>query len=159
MLPPSLSEQPPGAALTSPSPQVMMEGRIQLQQQTIKALHEEQESQKQGFEEEVAEYKEQIKQHSLTIVSLEKKLQKVTEHHKKIEEEIAALKDNDLGRSQETRGPFVRGAGSGHPVGPQGPMGKERASARREARSLPGAPFRSRDTTRSGAFEAQGRPR
>nr|KAF6381976.1 forkhead associated phosphopeptide binding domain 1 [Pipistrellus kuhlii] len=85
---------------TAKTKMIMMEGRIQLQQQTIKALHEEQESQKQGFEEEVAEYKEQIKQHSLTIVSLEKKLQKVTEHHKKIEEEIAALKDNDLAQEQ-----------------------------------------------------------
>ncbi|CAK6440633.1 unnamed protein product [Pipistrellus nathusii] len=95
---------------TAKTKMVMMEGRIQLQQQTIKALHEEQESQKQGFEEEVAEYKEQIKQHSLTIVSLEKKLQKVTEHHKKIEEEIAALKDNDL--AQE------KGAQQDRPPGP-----------------------------------------
>lgn len=83
-------------------PQVMMEGRIQLQQQTIKALQEEQESQKRGFEEEIVEYKEQIKQHSQTIVSLEKRLRKVTEHHKKIEGEIATLKDNDSGRSPET---------------------------------------------------------
>ncbi|KAK1340474.1 hypothetical protein QTO34_019044 [Cnephaeus nilssonii] len=87
---------------TAKTKMIMMEGRIQLQQQTIKALHEEQESQKRGFEEEVVEYKEQIKQHSLTIVSLEKRLKKVTEHHKKIEEEIATLKDNDLGRSRET---------------------------------------------------------
>lgn len=106
-----------------------MEGRIQLQQQTIKALHEEQESQKRGFEEEVVEYKEQIKQHSLTIVSLEKRLKKVTEHHKKIEEEIATLKDNDLGRSRETLRTLRVGAGSDCPVGPKRLMGKKRASA------------------------------
>lgn len=81
----------------------MMEGRIQLLQQTIKALQEEQESQKHGFEEETLEYKEQIRQHSQTIVSLEKRLRKVTEHHKKIEGEIATLKDNDPGRSKEPR--------------------------------------------------------
>lgn len=105
-----------------------MEGRVQLQQQTIKALHAEQESQKQGFEEEVMEYREQIKQHSLTIVSLEKRLKKVTDHHKKIEGEIATLKDNDLGRSKETlRNPSV-GAGSDGPVGAERLMGRKRAS-------------------------------
>lgn len=107
----------------------MMEGRIQLQQQTIKALHKERESQKPGFEEEVMGYKEQIKQHSLTIVSLEKRLRKVTEHHRKIEEELAVLKDNGLGRSKETRRNLSVGAGSGCPVGPERLLGKKRASA------------------------------
>lgn len=79
-----------------------MEERIQLQQQTVKALQEEQNSQKHGFETEIREYKEQIKQHSQTIVSLEERLQKVTEHHKKIEGEIATLKDSDPGQSKET---------------------------------------------------------
>lgn len=74
-----------------------MEERIQLQQQAVKALREEQDSQKHGFETEIREYKEQIKQHSQTIVSLEERLQKVTEHHKKIEGEIATLKDSDPG--------------------------------------------------------------
>lgn len=75
---------------------------MQLQQQAIKALQEEQKSQKHEFEEEIVEYKEQIKQHSQTIVSLENRLQKVTEHHKKIEGEIATLKDNDPGWSKGT---------------------------------------------------------
>ncbi|XP_049733947.1 forkhead-associated domain-containing protein 1 isoform X7 [Elephas maximus indicus] len=79
--------------------EIMMEERTLLQQQTIKALQDERESQKHGFEKEIAEYKEQIKQHSQTIVSLEERLQKVTQHHKKIEGEIAALKDNDPGPS------------------------------------------------------------
>ncbi|XP_037002021.2 forkhead-associated domain-containing protein 1 [Artibeus jamaicensis] len=88
---------------TARTKMVMMEGRVQLQQQTIKALQEEQESQKRGFEEEIMEYKEQIKQHSQTIVSLEKRLRKVTEHHKKIEGEIATLKDNDSAQEKEAQ--------------------------------------------------------
>lgn len=76
---------------------------MQLQQQTIKALQEEQKSEKHKFEAEILEYKEQIKQHSQTIVSLEKRLQKVTEHHQKIEGEIATLKSGDSGWSKETR--------------------------------------------------------
>ncbi|XP_070260240.1 forkhead-associated domain-containing protein 1 isoform X5 [Myotis yumanensis] len=88
---------------TAKTKMIMMEGRIQLQQQTIKALQEERESLKPGFEEEVMGYKEQIKQHSLTIVSLEKRLRKVTEHHQKIEEELAALKNNDLAQEKATQ--------------------------------------------------------
>ncbi|XP_045835158.1 forkhead-associated domain-containing protein 1 [Meles meles] len=80
---------------TTKTKMLVMEERIQLQQQTVKALQEEHNSQKHGFETEIREYKEQIKQHSQTIVSLEERLQKVTEHHKKIEGEIATLKDSD----------------------------------------------------------------
>ncbi|XP_027459762.2 forkhead-associated domain-containing protein 1 isoform X2 [Zalophus californianus] len=80
---------------TAKTKMLIMEERIQLQQRTVKALQEEQDSQKHGFETEIRKYKEQIKQHSQTIVSLEERLQKVTEHHKKIEGEIATLKDND----------------------------------------------------------------
>lgn len=75
---------------------------MQLQQHTVKALQEEQEAQKLGFETEILEYKEQIRQHSQTIVSLEERLQKVTAHHRKIEGEIATLKDGDPGGSKET---------------------------------------------------------
>ncbi|XP_077927923.1 forkhead-associated domain-containing protein 1 [Halichoerus grypus] len=80
---------------TAKTKMLIMEERIQLEQQTVKALQEEQDSQKHGFETEIREYKEQIKQHSQTIVSLEERLQKVTEHHKKIEGEIATLKDSN----------------------------------------------------------------
>uniref|UniRef100_A0A8D2BBY9 Forkhead associated phosphopeptide binding domain 1 n=1 Tax=Sciurus vulgaris TaxID=55149 RepID=A0A8D2BBY9_SCIVU len=73
---------------------IMMEEQIILQQLTVKSLQDQRESQKHGFEEEIMEYKEQIKQHSHTIVSLEERLQRVTQHHKQIEEEIASLKDN-----------------------------------------------------------------
>ena len=79
-------------------PQIVMEERLQ---HTVKALRDEQEAQKHGFETEVVEYKEQIRQHSQTIVSLEERLQTVTARHRKIEGEIATLKDNDPGRSKE----------------------------------------------------------
>ncbi|KAM8959051.1 forkhead-associated domain-containing protein 1 isoform 4-T4 [Lycaon pictus] len=85
--------------------ELVMEERIQLQQQAVKALREEQDSQKHGFETEIREYKEQIKQHSQTIVSLEERLQKVTEHHKKIEGEIATLKDSDPAQEVTQREP------------------------------------------------------
>uniref|UniRef100_A0A8C6D1X0 Forkhead associated phosphopeptide binding domain 1 n=1 Tax=Moschus moschiferus TaxID=68415 RepID=A0A8C6D1X0_MOSMO len=80
---------------TAKTKMIMMEERMQLQQHTVMALQEEQESQKHEFEKQIMEYKEQIKQHSQTIVSLEERLQKVTEHHRRIEGEIATLKDND----------------------------------------------------------------
>ncbi|XP_062962603.1 forkhead-associated domain-containing protein 1 isoform X2 [Cynocephalus volans] len=86
---------------TAKTKMVMMEERIMLQQQVMKALQDERESQKHGFEEEIMEYKEQVKQHSQTIVSLEERLQKVTQHHKRIEGEIATLKDNDPAQKEE----------------------------------------------------------
>ncbi|XP_073089338.1 forkhead-associated domain-containing protein 1 isoform X5 [Manis javanica] len=80
---------------------VTMEEQAQLQRHTVKGLQEERESQKHGFEEEIMVYKEQIKQHAQTIVSLEERLQKVTEHHKKTEGEIATLKDNVPAQEEE----------------------------------------------------------
>ncbi|XP_059997364.1 forkhead-associated domain-containing protein 1 isoform X2 [Lagenorhynchus albirostris] len=87
---------------TAKTKMIMMEERMQLQQLTVRALQEEQESQKHGFEKQIMEYKDQIKQHTQTIVSLEERLQKVTEHRKKIGE-IATLKDNDPAQEGETQ--------------------------------------------------------
>uniref|UniRef100_A0A0D9S8I8 Forkhead associated phosphopeptide binding domain 1 n=1 Tax=Chlorocebus sabaeus TaxID=60711 RepID=A0A0D9S8I8_CHLSB len=86
---------------TTKTKMILMEERLILQQKTVRAVQDEQESQRHGFEEEIMEYKEQIKQHSQTIVSLEEKLQKVSQHHKKIEGEIATLKDNDPAQKEE----------------------------------------------------------
>nr|XP_055241035.1 forkhead-associated domain-containing protein 1 isoform X14 [Gorilla gorilla gorilla] len=86
---------------TTKTKMIMVEERLILQQKIVKALQDEQESQRHGFEEEIMEYKEQIKQHAQTIVSLEEKLQKVTQHHKRIEGEIATLKDNDPAQKEE----------------------------------------------------------
>lgn len=80
-------------------PQILTDNRLKLQQQSMKALQDERESQKHGFEEEISEYKEQIKQHSQTIVSLEERLCQVTQYYQKIEGEIATLKNNDPGRA------------------------------------------------------------
>ncbi|CAO2589853.1 Forkhead-associated domain-containing protein 1 [Lemmus lemmus] len=80
---------------------IMMEERLRLQQQSMQALQDERESQKHGFEEEIAVYKEQIKQHSQTIVSLEERLCQVTQHHRKIEGEIAMLKDKEPAQKEE----------------------------------------------------------
>ncbi|XP_078308486.1 forkhead-associated domain-containing protein 1 isoform X3 [Panthera onca] len=77
---------------TARTKMIMMEERLQ---HTVKALRDEQEAQKHGFETEVVEYKEQIRQHSQTIVSLEERLQTVTARHRKIEGEIATLRDSD----------------------------------------------------------------
>lgn len=81
-------------------PQIRTEQQLKLQEQSMKEMVDEQQSQKHGFEEEITEYKEQIRQHSQTIVSLEERLCQVTQHHRKIEEDIATLKDNELGRAQ-----------------------------------------------------------
>lgn len=89
----------PEAASPPMFPQIMMEERLRLQQQSMQAMQDERESQKHGFEEEITAYKEQIRQHSQTIVSLEERLCQVTQHHRKIEGEIATLKDNEPGRA------------------------------------------------------------
>nr|XP_048282606.1 forkhead-associated domain-containing protein 1 isoform X2 [Myodes glareolus] len=81
--------------------EIMMEERLRLQQQSMQAMQDERESQKHGFEEEITVYKEQIKQHSQTIVSLEERLCQVTQHHRKIEGEIATLKDNESAQKEE----------------------------------------------------------
>uniref|UniRef100_A0A673TVS3 Forkhead associated phosphopeptide binding domain 1 n=1 Tax=Suricata suricatta TaxID=37032 RepID=A0A673TVS3_SURSU len=88
---------------TARTKSIMTEEQMQLQQHTVKALQEAQETQKHGFETEIMEYKEQVKQHSQTIVSLEDRLQKVTAHHRKIEGEIATLKDNDPAQEEATQ--------------------------------------------------------
>ncbi|XP_052572008.1 forkhead-associated domain-containing protein 1 isoform X2 [Peromyscus californicus insignis] len=86
---------------TTKTKMIMMEDRLRLQQQSMKALQDERESQKHGFEEEIMEYKEQIKQHSQTIVNLEERLYQVTQHHRKIDGEIATLKDNEPVQKEE----------------------------------------------------------
>ncbi|KFQ36300.1 Forkhead-associated domain-containing protein 1, partial [Mesitornis unicolor] len=55
------------------------------------ALQEENELQRRKLQEEIAEYKEQSKQHSLTIVALEEKLVEAKQQQKTLEEERAAL--------------------------------------------------------------------
>ncbi|NWI30894.1 FHAD1 protein, partial [Sula dactylatra] len=57
----------------------------------LKTIQEENELQRQKLQEEILEYKEQSKQHSLTIVALEDRLLEANQQQKTLEEENAAL--------------------------------------------------------------------
>ncbi|NXO78476.1 FHAD1 protein, partial [Sitta europaea] len=61
------------------------------QDQQLRAVQEEKELQRQKMQEEVAGYREQSKQHSLTILALEDRLLEATQQQKVLEEEKAAL--------------------------------------------------------------------
>ncbi|NXR63359.1 FHAD1 protein, partial [Rhadina sibilatrix] len=61
------------------------------QDQQLRAVQEENELQRQKLQEEVAGYREQSRQHSLTILALEDRLLEATQQQKVLEEEKAAL--------------------------------------------------------------------
>ncbi|NWV84655.1 FHAD1 protein, partial [Dasyornis broadbenti] len=61
------------------------------QDEQLRAAQEEHELQRQKLQEEVAGYREQSKQHSLTILALEDRLLEATQQQKMLEEEKAAL--------------------------------------------------------------------
>ncbi|NXL41360.1 FHAD1 protein, partial [Podilymbus podiceps] len=61
------------------------------QDEQLKTVQEENELQRGKLREELGEYKEQIKQHSLTIVALEDRLLEAKQQQKTLEEENAAL--------------------------------------------------------------------
>ncbi|NXO63430.1 FHAD1 protein, partial [Phainopepla nitens] len=61
------------------------------QDQQLRAVQEENELQRQKLQEEVTGYREQSKQHSLTILALEDRLLEATQQQKVLEEEKAAL--------------------------------------------------------------------
>ncbi|NWR29609.1 FHAD1 protein, partial [Tachuris rubrigastra] len=61
------------------------------QDEQLRALQEDKELQRQKLQEEIAGYREQSKQHSLTIVALEDRLLEATQEQKMLEEEKAAL--------------------------------------------------------------------
>lgn len=72
--------------------------RVLAQDEQLKAVREESELQRQKLQEEVVEYKEQSKQHSLTIVALEERLLEAEQRQKTLEEEKAALAEKVEGR-------------------------------------------------------------
>ncbi|XP_038602793.1 forkhead-associated domain-containing protein 1 isoform X3 [Tachyglossus aculeatus] len=72
--------------------QAALEEQVLVQQQQLRLVQEENDLQRHQLQEEIVQYKEQIRQHSKTIVTLEEGLQKATQQRK--EEEIAALKEN-----------------------------------------------------------------
>ncbi|XP_032863676.2 forkhead-associated domain-containing protein 1 isoform X2 [Tyto alba] len=71
--------------------ELALQQRVLMQDEQLKTVQEETELQRQKLQEEIAEYKEQSKQHSLTIVALEDRLLEAKQQQKKLEEENAAL--------------------------------------------------------------------
>lgn len=76
----------------------MLQQQVLQQDQQLRAVQEENELQRQKLQEEVAGYREQSKQHSLTILALEDKLLEATQQQKVLEEEKAALVEKMEGR-------------------------------------------------------------
>ncbi|RLV93165.1 hypothetical protein DV515_00013540 [Chloebia gouldiae] len=72
-------------------PCLVSQAVLQQQNQQLRAVQEESELQRQKLQEEVAGYREQSKQHSLTILALEDRLLEATQQQKMLEEEKAAL--------------------------------------------------------------------
>ncbi|XP_023795965.1 forkhead-associated domain-containing protein 1 [Cyanistes caeruleus] len=71
--------------------EVVLQQQVLQQDQQLRAVQEENESQRQKLLEDVAGYREQSKQHSLTILALEDRLLEATQQQKVLEEEKAAL--------------------------------------------------------------------
>ncbi|XP_010183402.1 PREDICTED: forkhead-associated domain-containing protein 1 [Mesitornis unicolor] len=71
--------------------EMTLQQQVLLRDEQLGALQEENELQRRKLQEEIAEYKEQSKQHSLTIVALEEKLVEAKQQQKTLEEERAAL--------------------------------------------------------------------
>ncbi|NWX40996.1 FHAD1 protein, partial [Steatornis caripensis] len=67
-------------------------------EEELQTVQEENELRGRKLQEEIVEYKEQIKQHSLTIVALEERLLEVKQQQKTLEEENAALVEKMEGR-------------------------------------------------------------
>ncbi|KAM7030781.1 forkhead-associated domain-containing protein 1 isoform 2-T2 [Acridotheres tristis] len=68
-----------------------LQQQVLQQDQQLRAAREENELQRHKLQEEVAGYREQSKQHSLTILALQDRLLEATEQQKVLEEEKAAL--------------------------------------------------------------------
>ncbi|XP_009577439.1 PREDICTED: forkhead-associated domain-containing protein 1, partial [Fulmarus glacialis] len=71
--------------------EMALQQRVLMRDEQLKTIREENELQRQKLQEEIAEYKEQSKQHSLTIVALEDRLLEAEQQRKTLEEENAAL--------------------------------------------------------------------
>lgn len=69
----------------------MLQQQVLQQDEQLRAVQEENELQRQKLQEEVAGYREQSKQHSLTILALEDRLLEAAQQQKMLEEEKATL--------------------------------------------------------------------
>ncbi|XP_074074481.1 forkhead-associated domain-containing protein 1 isoform X3 [Macrotis lagotis] len=83
--------------------QILLGEQLLKHQDTLKAVQEEKNLEKRILEMEIVQYKEQVKQHSQTIVALEERLQQVTQQNKDIEQKIVSLKENIPGTSSYWR--------------------------------------------------------
>ncbi|XP_050838665.1 forkhead-associated domain-containing protein 1-like isoform X3 [Serinus canaria] len=77
--------------------EAVLQQQVLQQSQQLRAVQEENELQRQKLQEEVAGYREQSRQHSLTILALEDRLLEATEQQKVLEEEKAALVEKTEG--------------------------------------------------------------
>ncbi|NWR23618.1 FHAD1 protein, partial [Emberiza fucata] len=77
------------------------------QSQQLRAVQEESELQRQKLQEEVAAYREQGRQHSLTILALEDRLLEATQQQKVLEEEKAALVEKMEGFPMAVRSALI----------------------------------------------------
>ena len=71
--------------------QTLAEEQSVIWEKRLEKVEKEAEMQKQRHEEEISEYKEQVKQHSRTIVDLESKLVDSVQHVKKVKDENLTL--------------------------------------------------------------------
>ncbi|XP_051493066.1 forkhead-associated domain-containing protein 1 isoform X9 [Apus apus] len=71
--------------------EITLEQKVLVGQEQLKTIQEQKELQRQELQEEIVGYKEQSKQHSLTIVALEDKLLEAKQQLKVLEEEKAEL--------------------------------------------------------------------
>lgn len=68
-----------------------------MQDEQLKILQDESEVLKRKMQEEIAEYKEQIKQHSRTIVALEDRLLEAEQQQKALKEDNVVLEERIKG--------------------------------------------------------------
>nr|XP_056721340.1 forkhead-associated domain-containing protein 1 [Euleptes europaea] len=71
---------------------LVAEEKLTIWEKRLKSIENEKEIQKQKHQEEFAEYKEQIKQHSRTIVAMEARLSEAAQYLKKVKEENLTLR-------------------------------------------------------------------
>ncbi|XP_062478823.1 forkhead-associated domain-containing protein 1 isoform X2 [Pezoporus occidentalis] len=82
--------------------EMVLHQRVLAQDEQLRTLHEEIELQRQKLQGEIEEYKEQSKQHALTIVALEERLLEAKEQQKTLEEEHTALVEKMKGFRGDT---------------------------------------------------------
>lgn len=77
--------------------EMMLRQQVRMQDEQLKILQDESEVLKRKMQEEIAEYKEQIKQHSRTIVALEDRLLEAEQQQKALKEENVVLEERIKG--------------------------------------------------------------